>query len=337
MVLQQKTVTMSDVARHAGVGKITVSRALRTPGKVSPETLKRIKAAVAELGYVLDETAAALSSQRSRTVGALVSTLEQPVFSSTIRGLNEGLRSANLQLLLATTRYQPETEAELIPTLLGRRPEALVLTSSNHTKAARDLLSASDTPTVELWELPESPICAAVGFSNRDAARTITRHLIDTGRRNIAYLCTDRPEDTRAKLRHQGYLDAIATTQQQRALFVPVTADETGADQGAKGFLEIRNRWPDTDAIVCVSDALGLGAWCEAMRQGARVPGDIAITGFGDFDYTGASGIGLTTVHIDGEKIGQTAADLICQSSDGADIRGQRIDIGFSLVRRTTG
>lgn len=336
MATQRKSVTMGDVARHAGVGKITVSRALRTPGKVSPQTLERIETAVAELGYVLDETAAALSSQRSRIVGALVSTLEQPVFANTIRGLNDGLSEGGLQLLLASTQYLPETEAGLISTLLGRRPEALVLTSSEHTEASRNRLIAADIPTVEIWELPEHPICAAVGFSNREAGREITRHLIESGRREIAFVGVDRPGDTRARLRLAGYHDVIAGHQPARVLFQPAEAGMTGPDFGARGLGELRRRWPEVDAVVCVSDALAIGAWSEAMRLGLSVPESLAITGFGDFDYAGGSGIGLSTIRIDGDKIGRAAADLICHASEGGNIIGKRIDLGFELIRRAT-
>lgn len=337
MSSQRKTVTMGDVARHAGVGTITVSRALRTPSKVSPQTLERVRAAVSALGYVLDETAAALSSQRSRVAGALVSTLDQPVFASTIRGLNEGLRVGGQQLLLATTDYQPEAEADLISTLLGRRPEALVLTSSDHTESSLAMLRASNVPTVELWELPQDPICAAVGFSNRDAGRAMTRHLFESGRRAIAFLGVDRAGDTRGQLRRAGYEEALTGQQPPRVMVQPVGVDQSGPDHGAQGFAELRRRWPEVDAVVCVSDAVALGAWCEAQRQGVDVPRTLAISGFGDYDFAGASGIGLTTVRIDGEKIGRKAAELICRAADGADISGQRVDLGFDLVLRTTG
>ena len=96
----RKWVTMSDVAKHAGVGKITVSRALRTPEKVNAATLIKIKKAVDDLGYVLDETAGALSSKRTRTVCAVVSTLDQSIFSSTIDGLTDGLSKHGMQLFL---------------------------------------------------------------------------------------------------------------------------------------------------------------------------------------------------------------------------------------------
>ena len=322
-------VTMADVGRHAGVGAITVSRALRTPAKVSAETLARVQAAVAELGYVLDETAGALSSQRSRIVGAVVSTLEQTVFASTIRGLSEGLRAGGMQLLLGATQYEPETEAGLISTLLGRRPEALVLTSSDHTQAAGDLLRKARVPVLELWELPERPIHTAIGFSNRDAGRAIARHLWATGRRRAAFLGVARPGDTRGALRMQGYRDVWGA--QARVVMLPPDRGEVGPDYGAAGLAEVLTRWPDTDAVVCVSDALALGTWCEAMRRGLAIPGDLAVTGFGDFDIAGDAGLGLTTVRIDGAAIGRAAARLILEGGPP-----QRIDLGFQVVRRAS-
>ena len=331
---ERKWVTMGDVAKHAGVGTMTVSRALRTPSKVSPETLARVQAAVSELGYVRDETAGALSSQRTRVVGALVSTLEQTVFATTIRGLEEGLREGGLHLLLASTGYDPQTEAALLPTLLGRRPDAIVLTSSEHLPQTRRLLAEAALPVFELWELPRQPIHAAVGFSNRAAARDMTRHLRESGRRRIAFLRTQRAADTRADLRQQGYMEWAT---EARVVSIPANRSDSGADYGARGLAEILTRWPDTDAVFCVSDALALGAWCEAMRRGIAVPDRLAIVGFGDVDFAGAAGIGLTTVRIDGESIGRRAAQMILGSAAGTPPAEPVVDMGYALVLRATG
>jgi LacI family gluconate utilization system Gnt-I transcriptional repressor len=334
--MNRKWVTMGDVARAAGVGKITVSRALRTPSKVSADTLEKVQKAVMELGYVRDETAGALSSQRSRIVGALVSTLEQPVFASTIRGLEEGLSAGGLQLLLGSTRYQPEKEALMVSTLLGRRPDALVLTSSDHTEDTRRLLSGAGLPVIELWELPETPIHAAVGFSNRQAGRDMARHLIASERRAPVFLRTERASDTRAHMREKGYLDALEG-HAPRIHSVPPREDQGGPDYGAEGLAQVLARWPDTDAVICVSDALAVGALCEARRRGIDVPGALAVTGFGDIDVAGAAALDLTTVRIDGAAIGRAAARLTLAACDGEDIKGTRIDLGYQLIRRATG
>lgn len=333
---QRRWVTMGDVARAAGVGKITVSRALRTPSKVSPETLEKVQKAVMDLGYVRDETAGALSSQRSRVVGALVSTLEQPVFATTIRGLEEGLSAGGLQLLLGSTRYEPGKEALMVSTLLGRRPDALILTSTEHTEATRRLLDNAAIPVIELWELPDRPIFAAVGFSNRAAGFDMARHLIASGRRRLAFLRTRRTADTRADLRQKGYLDALGG-RYPRILDIPTGNDLSGPDYGARGMAQILERWPDTDAVVCVSDALAVGALCEARRRGLDVPRDLAVTGFGDIDVAGDAALALTTIRIDGEAIGREAARLTLAATSGGEVKGQRIDLGYTLMRRATG
>ncbi len=99
---------MSEVAAAAGVSAMTVSRVLRTPGKVSRQTSERVEAAIRQRGYVPDEAAGALASRRSRIVAALVSTLGGSVFASTVDGLSQTLREASYQLLLAATNYTPE-------------------------------------------------------------------------------------------------------------------------------------------------------------------------------------------------------------------------------------
>ena len=327
---------MSDVASDAGVGTMTVSRVLRDPLKVSEETRQTVLASVTKLGYVLEETAASLSSKRTRIVGAVVSTLDQSIFSETVRGLREGLQTKGQQLLVATSDYSKDKEAELIRTIIGRKPEALVLTSSEHSNLAEQLIKLSKIPTVETWEIPERAICACVGFSNRQASRSITKHIYETGKKKVAFLGIDRADDTRGSLRKSGYLDVALEKHEGIIELQASKAGFFGPDYGAMGLGSIIDRCPDVDAIVCASDAIAFGVYCEALRRGIRVPQELAISGIGDFDYEKANGIGLTTVHIDGEKIGHETANLVDKSNNGVEISGTIIDIGFQVVRRQT-
>ena len=143
---KRKWVRMSEVAAAARVSTMTVSRVLRTPEKVRRETCERVAAAIRKLGYVPDAAAGTLSSRRSRIVGALVSTLGGSVFASTVDGLSQTLREAGYQLLLAATNYTPQLEADFIAAMLARRPDGLVLTSTQHTKAAHRLLTTAGIP-----------------------------------------------------------------------------------------------------------------------------------------------------------------------------------------------
>ena len=334
---KRKWVRMRDVAAAAQVSTMTVSRVLRSPEKVSRETCERVAAAIRKLGYVPDDAASAFSSRRSRIVGALISTLSGSVFASTVDGLSQTLRDAGYHLLLATTNYTPEVEGEFIATMLARRPDGLILTSTQHTRTAQRLLKGAGIPVVELWEIPDKPIDCAVGFSNRAAGKAMTEFLADSGRQRVAFIGRSAQSDTRGQLRRVGYEEALA----QRRLHAPrvVTPAGAGLDDprvGAMGLAEILSRWKDTNAVFCSSDSVALGALSEARRRGLAVPEDIAVAGFGDFEMASEHGLALTTVRVPGFAIGQEAARLLVQRRD-EDAESQRVvDLGFEIVRRAT-
>jgi LacI family gluconate utilization system Gnt-I transcriptional repressor len=337
MKREGKWVTMNDVASEAGVSSITVSRVLRTPEKVRPKTRERIEAAIVRLGYVPDESAGGLSSRRSRMVSALFSTLGGPVFASTINGLSARLREGGYHLLLASTDYSKENEESYIAAMLARRPDGVVLTSTAHTPAARELLRKAGIPVVEIWELPDDPVGHAVGFSNREAGRAMAEMLIETGRKNIGFLGNLSGSNTRTSQRLAGFIDALAAADRiPNRIVQSRDMNMSGPERGAGEFAELMRRWPDTDAVFCVSDSIALGAVSEARRCGVRVPEEVAITGFGDFDFAGESGLGLTTVRVPGYRIGEEAAEVILHGLDNPADPAVTRDLGFEIIRRTT-
>jgi len=330
---------MEEVAARAGVGKITVSRVIRTPDKVAPKTRARVQDAIRDLGYVPDRTAGALSSMRSGVVGALVSTLADSVFASTVDGLSRTLREAGHELLLTSTDYDPDIEQEAVRTLLGRRPDGLVLTSTGHTGSLRRMLDVARVPVVEVWQMPRRPIGHVVGFSNLEAGRALTEYLIGTGRRAIAFLGVARPHDDRGRRRAEGYAAALTAAGLGAPRLVPwgdggLDGGLANAEAGVRALEQARSRWPDLDAVICVSDPVALGVMCEARRLGLAVPGDLAVAGFGGLEMSAPAAMNLTTVAFPGEEIGSRAAEILLHPQDYPT--PQVIDLGFSLVRRAT-
>ncbi len=338
----RRWVAMQDVAAAAGVSAITVSRALRTPAKVRVETRQRVEAAIQALGYVPDRVAGSLSSRESRLVAVLISTLAGSIFASTVDGLAQSLRAADHQLLLGTTEYSSASEEALVATVLGRRPDGIVLTSGEHTAAARAMLASAGIPVVEVWELPEAPVDMAVGFSNLEAGRAMTRQLHAGGRRRIGFVGSGRltvgagEGDRRGRLRLQGYEAALADLGLGPPRVVREPLEGSMVERGARGLATLLERWPDTDAVFCSSDSVALGAVSEARRQGIQVPGRLAIAGFGDFEFAGASGLGLTTVRVPGHAIGAEAGRLLLARKRGEPVDARIVDLGFEIVRRAT-
>ena len=311
---QRHPPTMADVARRAGVSAMTVSRALRKSGVISPDTRHRIMAAVEELGYVLDQTAGTFPSKRSGFVAALVPSLNNSNFADTARGITDVLEGSGLQLLLGYTDYSIEKEERLLESMLTRRPEGLILTGGSHTGRSRRRLLQAGVPVVETWDVPADPIEHVVGFSNAAAMRALVHHVHARGYRRIGYIGGTSNRDTRGADRRLGYAQAIDELGLDRGRIISFGQPPILVEQGGEALVQLLTRWPDTDAAVCVSDLSAFGALSECARRGWAVPGRVALAGFGDFEVARAASPRLTTVAIDAYLIGRNAGGLLLRA-----------------------
>jgi LacI family transcriptional regulator, gluconate utilization system Gnt-I transcriptional repressor len=304
-------VKMSDVARAAGVSTMTVSRALRQDGRIAPETRRKIQRLVQELGYVPDRIAAGFSSRRSGFVGVLVPSINNTHFAETAVGLQNALHPLGLHMLLGHTNYLKAQTEQLVETMLERRPEAMVVTYDDHTPRTRSLLASAGIPVIEIWEVPPKPIGHVVGFSNRKAAAAMTRHLIELGRTKIGFIGEANDSGTRGAQRRLGFLDALRGAGLDDRRLVTTAAPPIGMLQGRDAMAMLMQKWPDTDAVLCVSDPCAFGAVSACQLAGIAVPDRVAVSGFGDFEISNCSVPAISTVKVSGLTIGAAAADLL--------------------------
>ena len=309
--MKLKAPTMADIAREAGVTAMTVSRALSKDGVVSEETRKKVRAVADRLGYVLDGTAAGLSSRRSGFVAVVIPTLNNSNFAETVQGITDRVAISGLQVLLGYTNYVIEEEERVIETLLVRRPEAIVVTGGNHTPRARRLLSNAGIPVIEMWDIPVDPIDQVVGVSNLDAGRLMVGRLHDKGYRNIGFIGGATTRDPRGSDRRLGYEQAVRAAGYSEPKVVTYGAPPISMRQGANALKQLLRTWPDVDAVMCVSDLLAFGVLSECLRQGIKVPQDLAIAGFGNYDVSECSVPSLTTIDVRARDLGTTAADVV--------------------------
>lgn len=329
--------TMRDVAKAAGVSRMTVSRALRKDSPVSRETRERILKVVREMNYVPDQMAGSLSTKRSGFVAALVPSLNNLHFAQTIQALTESLEASGRQILLGHTDYSHEREERLVEDMLKRRPEAIVLSYDGHTDRTLSLLGDAGIPVIELWERPNGPIGHTIGFSNRVAAAQMTRALIGRGYRNIVFLGEDDDAWTRGGARRQGFLDAMQaeglSTHRLMRLGKPPLSIEDGAG-AAKVLLQ---RFPDADCVFCVSDAPAFGLQTALAAQGKSVPDDIGVAGFGNFEVSRFATPTITTVTVDPLTIGRLAGELInrlLSQKGGAEVTTEHVEIEIEMSFR---
>lgn len=307
----QRSVKMKDVARAAGVSVMTVSRAFRKEASVRAETRDAILRVAEDMGYIFDSTAANLRSQRTDFVAVTIPSINNANFADTVAGLSEILSKEGLQVLLAYTNYDMLQEERAIEQLLRRRPEAIVVTGGKHTDRARRLLQGAGIPVVEVWDLPADPIDHVVGFSNAATMEAMVQHLVAEGLDRIAFIGGDVDADTRGADRRRGFMAAMAAHGLSCDRLIEAGPPPISMREGARAMERLLASYPDTQAVVCVSDLSAFGALTECQRRGLRVPEDIAITGFGAYEIASVCVPTLTTVNPFPRRIGEETADLI--------------------------
>lgn len=325
---------------------MTVSRALKRDSSVSPATRRRILGIIKETGYVPDQIAGSLSSKRSGFIALLVPSLNNPHFAETAHALSETLQTAGLQILIGYTNYETKREEPLLAALLQKRPEAVVLVSDGHSARSRELLLKAGIPVVQIWDWPSRPIGHVVGFSNEDVAANMVRHLAERGYRRLAYLGETNDRGTRGARRRQGFVRAIKELKLGPVRLHDQVPPPINMLQGRAALPQMLKRWPDLDAIMCVSDPGAFGVLTEAQAMGIGVPSQLAVIGFGDFEVSRCCLPALTTTAVDGARIGRETGTLLlhllgyAEADEGNDISdgktSHRIKIDVHLTPRGT-
>jgi LacI family gluconate utilization system Gnt-I transcriptional repressor len=319
--------TLSAVAKLAGVSSITVSRVVRLPNLVAPETRTRVEAAMRELGYVPNQVAGALASARSGSVGVLVPTIANSIFADTVQGLSDELEPLGYAVILAQSRYDDAREDRMLAALLSRRPESLIMVGSPATEDGARLLRRAGIPIVETWDLPAEPIDAVAGFDNYAAGVVVARHLMAQGRESLAFIGGDDPRATR---RWHGFNDTAlaAGMKAPRRLIL---------ERNASGSVAALAELPGVDAVFAANDAHAIGFMsglriAGLLRNGPAAEQPVAIIGLGDLEMGRLISPGLSTIRVHGDAIGRTAAKLML-TRDGP----RHVDLGFELVLRDSG
>lgn len=324
-------ITMRDVAERAGVSRMTVSRALNQPQAVNSALRQRVLEAVEDLGYVHNQLARNLSSQRSNVIGLVLPSLENSIFAQTLKGISDILRPIGFHLMVAESTDDPEDEEQVVAAFVAQRIAGVILHSTTHTAGTVRILRASGTPVVENGDFPAEPIDMVVSYSNRAAAKAMTLHLARLGYKRIAFAgLADNP---RADQRKLGYLDALAelrlTTEPSRVVRVP-----RGFAGGAEAISFIADSLPDTDALFCAGDVLAAGALFECDRRRWRVPHRLAIASFDDLALLRHVRPAITSLRLPRYEIGRRSAQMLLTRLEQQSMPVTFVDLGFEIVQR---
>jgi LacI family transcriptional regulator, gluconate utilization system Gnt-I transcriptional repressor len=324
------SVTISEVAAAAGVSTATVSRFFNSPAKLKERTASKVRKVVDDIGYVPNMLAGGLASSRSRLVAAVIPTISQSIFSSTIQALTDALADAGYSVILGLTGAKDERVQRELLSIIGRRPDGIILTGSLLDGAARKQLKSTGITIIETWDLPASPIDLVVGVSHQAIGKAVARHTLALGRRRAFVISAS---GVRALARRDSFSRAMLASGAPEPI-VATFSGTTTYGQGRRAMAAHLESKIPCDVVVCSSDWSAHGALDELRARNVRVPEEIAVIGFGDLDFAAELSPALTTVKIDGGMIGRQAAAFLMSRARGEKIERPVVDIGFTLIAR---
>jgi DNA-binding LacI/PurR family transcriptional regulator len=327
--------SIKDIARLARVSHPTVSRALQNSPLVSAETAARIRKIAEEQGYRASAVARGLVTRRTRTVGLIVTSVDDPFAGEVACGVEEVASDRGYAVLLSSAHADPEHERRVVQELAERRVDGVVVTSSRMGALYLPLLKNLDVPIVLVNGQYPGEFVHSVTIANQEGMRAATDHLIALGHRRIAYLGDSSGYRSDIE-RLAGYQEALADAGIDFARDLAVEGDgrPEAAMEAMNGLFRLKR--PPT-AVCCYNDMTALSAMRAIRARGLRVPADVSVTGFDDLFFAAYLAPALTTVRHPMRRMGQMAMENLFKLMSGQESMAQ-IKVGAELmVRGSTG
>ena len=326
--------TLEDVAGLAGVSTATVSRVINFPDKVAAKTRTRVQEAIAKLGYSPNFGARVMAARQTKTIGAIIPTMENAIFARGLQAFQDELWKHGYTMLVASTGYKDDKEEEQIRSLVARGADGLLLIGHSRHDDIYRFLEAQNVPAIITWAFDPSSSRPSIGFDNKAAMHDMALQVIELGHTQLALISAETASNDRALERHRGILAAMEDKglPQENLRFVETTY---GIDEGAAAFADLMESGVKPTAVFCGNDVLAAGALRKARELGVDVPSDISIIGFDDIELADVVHPPLTTVHVPHREMGRLAAlALVNLLQEG--IQPETIDLKAHPIFRGT-
>jgi LacI family transcriptional regulator len=327
-------VTMSDVAREAGVSKMTVSRVVNKKGEISPATREHVLEVISRLGYRPSAIARGLATNRTGTLGLVVPDIANPFFSEIARGVEDPAYESGYNVLLCSTYEDLYRERDVLNSLEEKLVDGLILCSS---RLAQDELSATvdNFPAVVLVNRSvENPEVGVVRVDSEFGGRIATEFLLNAGHHSVGFL-TGPSTSLGGGLRVKGYRQAL-----EAAGIAAQPGWEKECQSNVQGGLEAVSKFlpvhPELTALLCFNDLVAVGALQGCTRLGMRVPEDLAIVGFDDIPTAALVTPPLTTCRSPQIKVGNQAMGLLLKCMEGCSKECDEIVVRPEIVVRAS-
>jgi LacI family transcriptional regulator len=332
---QAELMNLDAVAKKAGVSTATVSRVLNNLNVVKNATRARVLKAAEELKYHPNLHARSLARGKNRTLGILVSNMENPFFFDIYHALESAAHARGYEVVVANTDYRSEQLVSSVRLMIGWRVAGLAAIVSEMDSHLMQVLTDSRIPIV-FYDVgtPQKNI-TNVRVDYRKGMRKIVEYLHSLGHSRMAFLGHHSTLGPISE-RRTTFLDTVARFSPSAETQIVAGAD--GLEGGRQAARELLSSGFDPTAIICVNDLMAVGVLRQLRDAGVRVPEDISVTGFDNIRLAEFCSPALTTVHIPREQIGQTVFENLVPEKTSSRLTGQEILIDPELVvRESTG
>ncbi|WP_244963061.1 LacI family DNA-binding transcriptional regulator [Nocardioides dongkuii] len=338
MVVQQgRSASVKDVAAAAGVSLGTVSNVLNRPARVSTATRTRVLDAMAELGFVRNESARQLRSGTSRTLAYVMLDAGNPFFTDVAQGIESAAADVDLSLLLCNSGNGPARERAHLVLLQQQRVQGILITPVDPDSEVLREVRRHGTPLVIVDRIGDDQSFCSVAVDDFLGGRLAVEHLLDRGHTRVAFIggpttlgqVRERLEGARAAWAASGLPEEDLVVVPTSALVV-----NEGREAGQRLAGLPQRRRPT--AAFCANDLLALGLLQHAIGSGVRVPEELAIVGYDDIEFAGAAGVPLSSVRQPRQELGSTAARLVLDEASNPDHEHQQVLFTPELVARAS-
>lgn len=333
-------VSIKDIAEAAGVSHSTVSRALGDSPLVKAETKARIQRLAQEMGYSPDAIARSLVTQRTHTVGVVVTTITDPFVAEVVQGVEDMAQANDYSVILASSASEPQRELASVEMLRAKRVDTVIVTSSRVGALYLEHLERIGVPVVLVnnHNQQSGRYTFSVSVDNQHGGHLATAHLTQRGHRRIGYVSgpADHSDDAE---RLAGYRRALveAGISFDPALVVPGNGRLDGGERALRALADLAE---SPTAVFCYNDMTAIGLMSAARRIGLSVPQDLAVVGFDDIPLAAHVFPTLTTVAQPQRDMGRQAMGMALALMSGDDASAPFSDIvvkGELVVRESSG
>ena len=330
-----RVASVKDVAAAAGVSLGTVSNVLNRPDRVSTSTRTRVQQAMAELGFVRNESARQLRAGTSRTLAYVMLDASNPFFTDVAQGIETAAESADLSLVLCNSGNGAPREEAHLAVLQQQRVQGILVTPVNPESPVLEEVRRRGTPLVIVDRTRGDRSFCSVAVDDQLGGRLAVEHLVDRGHTRVAFIggplhlgqVRDRLEGAR-----QAWAAAGLPADDLVVLATETLDVHEGRNAGQRLSGLPKSRRPT--AAFCANDLLALGLLQQAIGSGTRVPEQLAIVGYDDIVFAAAAAVPLTSVRQPRQELGHTAAELVLDEATNHDHEHRQVLFTPELVAR---